>query len=157
MKVIAKRFVLVFCTISLNCEKKLPKNNESFYHKRGDAFVEYFFWSTRPIIVPRPVVITIFTQCTCCPSVRPSVCLSVPKLQYQAEITAGRNCGLVEWIINDSCLVLFLIIPVAKNSHHPGNHRQMKCEKAFVNMIKGSHSFNNSFPFELSVFLPTPS
>ena len=48
----------------------------------------------------RPVVITIFTQ-----SVRPSV----PKLQNQATITAGRDCGLAEWIIDDSCL-LFLYI-----------------------------------------------
>ena len=40
--------------------------------------------------------ITIFTQ-----SVRPSV----PKLQNQATITAGRDCGLAEWIIDDSCLV----------------------------------------------------
>ena len=44
----------------------------------------------------RSVVITIFTQCP-----------SVPKLQNQATITAGRDCGLAGWIIDDSCLVLF--------------------------------------------------
>ena len=36
-----------------------------------------------------------------CPSVRPSV----PKLQNQVTITAGLDCGLAEWIIDDSCLV----------------------------------------------------
>ena len=51
----------------------------------------------------RPVVITIFTQ-----SVRPSVRPSVPKLQNQATITAGQDCGLAEWIIDDSCLVFLL-------------------------------------------------
>ena len=44
-----------------------------------------------------PVVITIFTQV-----VSPSVLLSVPILQNQAKIT---DCGLAEWIIDDSCLV----------------------------------------------------
>ena len=48
----------------------------------------------------RPVVITIFTQ-----SVRQSVRTSVPKLQNQSKITAGRDCRLAEWIIDDSCLV----------------------------------------------------
>ena len=47
----------------------------------------------------QPVVITIFTQ-----SVRPSV----PKLQNQATITAGWDCGLAEWIIDDSCFVNYL-------------------------------------------------
>ena len=46
------------------------------------------------------VAITIFTQI-----VRPSV----PKLQNQVTITAGRVCGLAEWIIADSCLVSFVI------------------------------------------------
>ena len=50
----------------------------------------------------RPVVIIIFTQ-----SVRPFV----PKLQNQATITAGRNCGLAEWINDDSCLVVFIFVP----------------------------------------------
>ena len=31
---------------------------------------------------------------------------SFPKLQFQAEINAGRDCGLAEWIIDDSCLVI---------------------------------------------------
>ena len=35
-------------------------------------------------------------------------CLSVPKLQNQATITAGRDCGLAEWIIDDSCLYSYL-------------------------------------------------
>ena len=39
----------------------------------------------------RPVVITIFTQSP--------IFTSVPKLQNQATITAGRDCGLAEWII----------------------------------------------------------
>ena len=73
----------------------------------------------------RPVVITIFTQSvrpsihtSICPSVLPSVRLSVSKLQNQATITAGRDCGLAEWIIDDSCLVSFissvLLIPNAR-------------------------------------------
>ena len=60
----------------------------------------------------RPVVITIFTHVVC-PSVHTS---SVSKLKYQAEITAGRDCGLSEWIIDDSCLVfniLLLGLPMA--------------------------------------------
>ena len=55
-----------------------------------------FFFYPRGRPQSRPVVITIFPQ-----SVRPSV----PKLQNQATITAGRDCGLTEWIIDDSCLV----------------------------------------------------
>ena len=38
-------------------------------------------------------------------SVRPSV----RKLQNQAKITAGRDCGLAEWIIDDSCLVVVIV------------------------------------------------
>ena len=34
---------------------------------------------------------------------------SVPKLQNQATITAGRDSGLAEWIIDDSCLVEFYV------------------------------------------------
>ena len=49
------------------------------------------------------VVITIFTQGVRT-SVR-SVRMSVPNLQNQAAITACRDCGLAEWIIDDSCLV----------------------------------------------------
>ena len=48
----------------------------------------------------RPVVITICTQV-----VRPSV----PKLQNQVTITVGRDCGLVEWIIDDTCLVFSIL------------------------------------------------
>ena len=29
--------------------------------------------------------------------------------QHQAEITAGRDCGLAEWIIDDSCLVCICV------------------------------------------------
>ena len=38
---------------------------------------------------------------------RPFVRPYVPKLQNQATIPAGRDCGLAEWIIDDSCLVQF--------------------------------------------------
>ena len=42
-----------------------------------------------------------------CPSVRPYI---HPKtLQIQATITAGRDCGLAEWIIDDSWHVLYYI------------------------------------------------
>ena len=44
-----------------------------------------------------------------CPS-RPSI----PKLQNQATITAGRDCGLAEWIIDDSCLIIFLFCVIRK-------------------------------------------
>ena len=40
-----------------------------------------------------------------CPSVR----LHVSKLQNQATLTAGRDCGLAKWIIDDSCLVFSYI------------------------------------------------
>ena len=33
---------------------------------------------------------------------------SVEVLQNQAKIIAGRNCGLGEWIIDDSCLVFHI-------------------------------------------------
>ena len=57
---------------------------------------EYFIIDPRGRPQSLMVVITIFTQ-----SVRPSVL----KLQNQATITAGRDCGLTEWIIDDSCLI----------------------------------------------------
>ena len=76
------------------------------------AFISCFLFKHRPAAVKkgvliheadpqsRPVVITIFTK-----SVRPSV----PKLQNQATITTGRDCGLAEWIIDESCLVYVVI------------------------------------------------
>ena len=65
------------------------------------------YWSTRPthkwslyshMLSVRPYVLLCL-----------SVHTSVPKLQYQAEITAGRDCGLAEWITDDSCLVFSYI------------------------------------------------
>ena len=50
----------------------------------------------------RPVMINIFTH-----AVRPSV---RPKTLNQATIPAGRDCGLAEWIIDDSCLVIFSLL-----------------------------------------------
>ena len=61
-------------------------------------------WSTRPTTVPDGSDHYFHTEC---PSVLPSVLPSVPKLQNQATITAGRDCGLVEWIIDYSSLVSF--------------------------------------------------
>ena len=57
------------------------------------------------------VVFTIFTQI-----VRQSVRTrtSVPKLQNQATITACRDCGLSEWIIDDPCLVLVIVMFVRR-------------------------------------------
>ena len=52
---------------------------------------------------PRRVVITIYTY------VSTSFCPSVPKHQNQAKITAGRDRGLAEWIIDDSCLFFPLL------------------------------------------------
>ena len=49
-----------------------------------------------------------------CPSVRPSV----RKLQNQATITAGRDCGLAEWIIDDFCLVFFVVETFAKYGYN---------------------------------------
>ena len=71
-----------------------------------------------PIIDPRgrpqsrPVVITIFTYVvrqSVQTSVRPFVRTSGTKLQNPATITAGRDCGLAKWIIDDSCLVFFWV------------------------------------------------
>ena len=53
----------------------------------------------------QPVVITIFTQ-SVRPNVRPSQNLN------QATITAGRDLGLAEWIIDDSCPVLGYFYPI---------------------------------------------
>ena len=50
------------------------------------------FWSTRPTTVPAG------SDHYHRVSVR-------PKTSNQATITAGRDCGLAEWIIDDSCLV----------------------------------------------------
>ena len=60
-------------------------------------YVHECYWEIDPRGRPQSwmVVITIF-----------SVCPSVPKLENQAKITAGRDCGLAEWIVDDSCLVL---------------------------------------------------
>ena len=48
-----------------------------------------------------------------CPSVRlsirPSVHPSIPKLQNQATITAGRDSWLAGWIIDDSRLVILCV------------------------------------------------
>ena len=38
-------------------------------------------------------------------NVRPSVC---PNFSKEREITAGRDCGLAEWIINGICLFRFV-------------------------------------------------
>ena len=93
------------------CKIKSNDLDTKYYSKRSEAWAEvstfswmlfgaraFLYWSIRP------VAITIFTHV-----VRPSICmsfclsvsLSVPKLQYQSEITAGRDCELAEWIIDD--------------------------------------------------------
>ena len=67
-----------------------------------------YYWSTRP------------TGCdhyfyTGCPSVCLTVHPSVPKFQNQAKTIAGRDCGLVEWIIlMTSFLFFFLILNILK-------------------------------------------
>ena len=69
-----------------------------------------------------PVVITIFTHVVRT-SVRPSGHPSVPKLQNQATITAGRDCGLAEWIIDHSCLVFVVgskVPHMKRTSFHNG-------------------------------------
>ena len=68
------------------------------------------YWSTWPTTVPAGSDHYFHTECPSVRtyvrlSVRPSFRPSVPKLQNQATITAGRDCGLAEWIIDDSCLV----------------------------------------------------
>ena len=79
-------------------------------------FFLYFDPRGRP--QSRPVVMTIFTQCS---SVRPSV----PKLQNQATITAGRDCELAEWIIDDSCLVfLYIAIDMCLNFYKSADSMQ---------------------------------
>ena len=68
----------------------------------------------------RPVVITILKQIVPS-SVRPYVRPSVPKLQNQATITAGRFCGVAEWIIDDSCLAFtcfWTLTFLVTNVHH---------------------------------------
>ena len=65
------------------------------------------FWSTRPTTVPAGSDHYFHTEC-------PPVHTYVPKLQNKATITAGRDSGLAEWIIDDSCLV-FHYIPYFKN------------------------------------------
>ena len=62
-----------------------------------------------------------FTQ-----SVRPSV----PKLQNKATITTGRDRGLSEWIIDDTCLVIILFLhmlfvcPLFVSTFKYFNHRE---------------------------------
>ena len=51
----------------------------------------------------RPVVITIFTQ-SVRQSVRPSVRPS-QNFKIKRQSLPARDCGLAEWIIDDSCLV----------------------------------------------------
>ena len=70
------------------------------------------YWSTRPTTVPASSDHYFHTECPSFrPSILPSFRLSVPKLQNQATITAARDCGLAEWIIDDSYLVFALILP----------------------------------------------
>ena len=98
----------------------------------------------------RPVVITIFTQSVCqsirtyvCPSVHPSVRPSVPKLQNQATITAGRDCGLAEWIIDDSCLVSFkvtLLIYIKLKNQGKFGRRKKRKNKKLKKVISNSFS-----------------
>ena len=66
-------------------------------------FFIYFSWSTRPTTVPAGSDHYFHTEC-------PSVLPYIPKLQNQATITAGRDCGLAEWIIDDSCLVMYCLV-----------------------------------------------
>ena len=68
------------------------------------------YWSTRPTTVPAGSDHYFHAECP-----------SVPKLQNQATITAGRDCGLAEWIIDDSCLVnlCFLDDKIEPNTFSP--------------------------------------
>ena len=51
-----------------------------------------------------PVVITIFTQI---------VCPSVSTFQNQAEI----NCGLAEWIVDASCIIIYCFYYYSRDWH----------------------------------------
>ena len=55
-------------------------------------------------------------------SVRPYI----PKLQIQATITSGRDWGLAEWIIDDSCIFfpLYLYCYVTKHNLNPPSHEK---------------------------------
>ena len=93
---------------------------QSKKHNFWNSKLFWHWWSFDPRGRPhsRQVVITIFTQ-----SVRPSV----PKLQNQATITAGRHCELAEWIIDDSCLVVLVTVWVG----HISTFRKEKQQKNY--------------------------
>ena len=65
----------------------------------------------------RPVVITIFTQ-----SVRPSVRPYVRKsknFKFKRQSLPARDCGLAEWIIDDSCLVFIIFRGIEFHENWP--------------------------------------
>ena len=86
----------------------------------------------------RPVVITIFTQ-----SVRPSVSQSVPKLQNQAIITAGRDCELAEWIIYDICLVISIFLHADSKYTMPSNKSNKTPLMSFISYIDSTTNNTN--------------
>ena len=63
----------------------------------------------------RPVAIIVFTHVvrpSVCPSVRPSVPTfqnveKLNKFQVKTMFTTGEIVGMVEWIIDDTCLVIY--------------------------------------------------
>ena len=80
----------------------------------------------------RPVVITIFTHV-----VRPSV----TKLQNAATITAGRDCGLAKWIIDDSCLVItYFHINNPFAQLHSDMRRFYMLVKMYSHQIEGAYA-----------------
>ena len=86
-------------------------------------WLQYCWSTTRGRLQSRPVVITIFTQI-----VRPSV----PKFQNQQASTAGRVCRLAEWIIDDSCLVLYCFQIIIMNAMQG----DLICEQTFVDVLQ---------------------
>ena len=83
----------------------------------------------------RPVVITIFTQVVC-PSVRPEIS------NIKRKITAGRDCGMAKWIIDDSSLV---ISTSAKKALTNILEIHISCKVCFYSQ---SRRLNNALPKE---------
>ena len=67
--------------------------------------------SADPQSRPRPVASDHYFHY--CLSIR----LSIPKLQNYVKITAGRDCGLAEWLIDDSNLEIFYLHDFSQKIH----------------------------------------
>ena len=77
------------------------------------------------------------------------------KFQAKTMFTSARLCGLAEWIIEDTCLVVRLVWKLGYLSlhHHPSRHNHDLRKRKWRNMVLLGPGIHMSFSFSARFYL----